>query len=181
MEQFKDDYFVGEALNYCNMAADTSTTGDNINLLWKYFYLNEAGGYVHSFLQEHPNLKEAIDAEMQPLFDELSVITAQLQKMNITKDDPSRKGSPADMTPANKQPCEDKDGTENLKKEFRKKILPPHSMQNGVKWDDIVGQEGVKKIIGTKLVRPIKYPDLFPLSKTMDRNILFFGAPGTGQ
>lgn len=48
MEQFKDDYFVGEALNYCNMAADTSTTGDNINLLWKYFYLNEAGGYVHS-------------------------------------------------------------------------------------------------------------------------------------
>eukprot|EP00948_MAST-09A_sp_MAST-9A-sp1_P001087 g1087.t1 len=51
----------------------------------------------------------------------------------------------------------------------------------GVRWDDIVGLLGAKRLVQEAVVMPIKYPQLFDGVLEPWRGILLYGPPGTGK
>ncbi|KXZ47532.1 VPS4 protein [Gonium pectorale] len=50
-----------------------------------------------------------------------------------------------------------------------------------VRWDDIAGLEGAKRLIKEAVVMPIKYPQLFTGLLAPWKGVLLYGPPGTGK
>jgi len=51
-----------------------------------------------------------------------------------------------------------------------------------VKWDDVIGLEGAKRLLKEAVVMPLKYPDLFSGALLSPwKGVLLYGPPGTGK
>ncbi len=51
-----------------------------------------------------------------------------------------------------------------------------------VKFDDVVGLEGVKRTIRTRMINPVKYPEKYATyNKKTGGGVLLYGPPGTGK
>lgn len=109
--------------------------------------------------------------------------TDEQKKDDPPSENPTKSGKSAIASAISELKCCGNDTDEEMEellKSFRVKVMKPGTMKKAVRWNDITGYEAVKKKIITKILRPIKYPHLFPGPSSMDRNILFYGAPGTG-
>ncbi|XP_067005160.2 katanin p60 ATPase-containing subunit A-like 2 [Anabrus simplex] len=67
-------------------------------------------------------------------------------------------------------------------KDFAEAITKEICMTNpNIKWSDIMGLEGAKRLLKEAVVYPIKYPSLFSGILAPWKGLLLYGPPGTGK
>ena len=122
--------------------------------------------------------------------------------------DPGEGGGPTDPSglvisghqPGHQSPTESEEAPGPWEHRIKKAGLPPAMAANAelrelaswlqrdmiqtnpnVRWDDIAGSDGVKRVLKESLVMPLRYPEYFTGLLQPWKGVLLYGPPGTGK